>query len=51
MKPVDQTAFGPSKGNCLSASIASLLELPIEDVPLFTTEMEGMMKAKTRIRW
>jgi hypothetical protein len=39
MKPVDQTLFGPRKngavGNCVSACIASLLELPIADVPYF----------------
>ncbi len=35
MKPVDQTTFGAPGGNCLSACIASLLELPIEEVPYF----------------
>lgn len=32
MKPVDQTKFG-EEGNCLAACIASILELPIEEVP------------------
>lgn len=32
MKPVDQTRFGAGAGNCLAACIASLLELPIEEV-------------------
>lgn len=35
MIPVDQTTFGVSRGNCFSACVASLLELPIADVPFF----------------
>jgi hypothetical protein len=35
MKPVDQTTFGVGLGNCLSACVASLLHLPIEEVPHF----------------
>lgn len=35
MKPVHQTIFDSSKGNCLSAAIASILELSIDDVPNF----------------
>lgn len=35
MKPVDQTTFGNPGGNCFSACIASLLHLPIGDVPYF----------------
>jgi hypothetical protein len=35
MKPVDQTCFGVPEGNCLSACVASLLGLPIEEVPHF----------------
>jgi hypothetical protein len=39
MKPVDQTIFydpaEPPRGNCLAACVASLLELPIEEVPNF----------------
>jgi hypothetical protein len=35
VKPVDQTTFGSPGGNCLSACIASLLELPIDYVPYF----------------
>lgn len=43
MRPVDQTTFGIPRGegfevgNCFSACVASLLELPIEDVPTFVT--------------
>lgn len=39
MKPVDQTKFfdkeAGTHGNCQQAAIASLLELPLEDVPDF----------------
>ena len=35
MKPVDQTTFGSPGGNCFSACVASLLEIPIEEVPYF----------------
>ena len=35
MIPVDQTTFGVPGGNCFSACVASLLELPIERVPYF----------------
>lgn len=35
MKPVDQTVFTVPGGNCFSACVASLLELPLEDVPYF----------------
>lgn len=35
MKPVDQTTFGVPGGNCFSACVASLLEMPIDDVPYF----------------
>jgi len=35
MKPVDQDLFGDGKGNCFAACVASILELPIEEVPNF----------------
>lgn len=35
MKPVDQTTFGFPGGNCFSACVASLLEIPIDEVPYF----------------
>jgi hypothetical protein len=38
MKPVLQTEFGPGNGNCLSACIASILEIPVSDVPNFARE-------------
>lgn len=37
MKEVFQTKFGLNQGNCLSACIASILEVSIEDVPDFPT--------------
>lgn len=33
MIKVDQTKFGPSEGNCLAACIASVLEIPLAEVP------------------
>ena len=41
MKPVRQTAFGGDHGNCWSACIASVLEIPIEDVPNFCVEQRA----------
>jgi hypothetical protein len=38
MLPVDQTTHGPSHGNCISACVASILEVPIEVVPCFVDE-------------
>jgi hypothetical protein len=39
MKPVMQTKFsnkeGTEHGNCLSACVASILEIPLSEVPLF----------------
>lgn len=33
MKPVEQTITKPPNGNCFAACVASLLELPLEQVP------------------
>ncbi|KKK72438.1 hypothetical protein LCGC14_2903880 [marine sediment metagenome] len=43
MIKVDQTTFGMPGGDCFSACIASILELPLADVPYFMgqTEEEG----------
>jgi len=38
MKPIDQTTFGDKKGNCLSACLASILELPLDYVPNFCVD-------------
>lgn len=35
MTPVYQTILTPPHGNCLQACIASILELPLEEVPNF----------------
>jgi len=44
MKAVDQTVLagdlGPVKGDCFRACVASVLELPIEEVPHFVQESE-----------
>ena len=46
MIPIDQTITG-SRGNCFSACLASLLEIPIESVPLFLSEIGD----RTRFDW
>lgn len=33
MKPIAQNIFGPMIGNCYTACVASVLEIPLEDVP------------------
>jgi hypothetical protein len=38
MKPVYQTIVDPGRGDCWRACIASILELPIEEVPNFVAE-------------
>ena len=35
MQAIDQTTFGEGLGYCFSACVASILELPIEEVPFF----------------
>lgn len=35
MIPVDQTVFGAPHGNCFSAAVASIMELPLSEVPFF----------------
>lgn len=35
MKPQMQTTFDKGQGNCTAACVASILEMPIEDVPNF----------------
>lgn len=44
MKPVYQTSFGEGKGNCLSAAIASLLEIDTEEVPNFAEYGSGFWR-------
>jgi hypothetical protein len=33
MKPIDQTTFGKGDGNCMAACVASVLEIPLEEIP------------------
>jgi len=40
MKPVDQTLFGWPSGNCFAACVASILELPLDEVPNFMLNHE-----------
>ena len=40
MRPVDQTRFGEN-GNCTTACIASLLEMPIDAVPEFGEDSDN----------
>jgi len=46
MKPVAQTLFGPTEGNCYTACIASILEWPIEDVPNFAQDLSKVGRLK-----
>lgn len=50
MRPVDQTTFGASVGNCMSACIASLLDLPIKDVPNFLVHGDMMRAMSSWLR-
>lgn len=45
MKPVDQTTFGFPGGNCFSACVASILELPLKEVPYFMDHGEDWLAA------
>jgi hypothetical protein len=42
VKPVDQTKFGVPGGNCFSACVASLLSVPVDDVPYFMGEKDWL---------
>ncbi len=37
MKPVNQTKMTPPDGNCFAACVASILELPLKEVPNYIT--------------
>ncbi len=52
MIPVMQTEFGGGKGNCFVACIASLLEIPVGDVPDFLLEdHESFLVANWHVRY
>jgi hypothetical protein len=40
MKPVDQTHFGVPHGNCLMSCVASILEVPLESLPVLQIECD-----------
>jgi hypothetical protein len=43
MKPIFQTDVGPDSGNCVSACLASIFELRLEDVHISPKGMEGLV--------
>ena len=47
MKPITQTKFGVDEGNCFSACLASILEIPLELVPNFCVEYPSDWLNKT----
>lgn len=44
MKPVYQTEFGTKLGDCFRACVASIFELPIEDIPNFWKQTQNVHK-------
>lgn len=51
MKPVDQTTFGLPGGNCFSACVASLLEIPIDEVPYFMGDTGEVLAGDDPEKW
>lgn len=62
MKPVTQTLFGAGErapdggwvtlpGNCMQASVASLLELELDEVPHFLTLGNNWVEDQALLRW
>jgi hypothetical protein len=49
MKPIHQTTFGQDNGNCFSACIASILEVPLGTVPNFCKDSTGNWRENTNI--
>jgi len=45
MEPAQQTSFG-KKGNCFSACIASILEVPLDTVPVFCVDFPSRWAEK-----
>lgn len=45
MKPVYQTVFGSPGGNCMQAAVASIFELPLEQVPNFVENGDEWVEA------
>ena len=51
MKPVDQTIFGFDEGNCFQACVASIFELPLNDVPNFCSLLGECDWFKSLNKW
>lgn len=50
MIPVDQTTFGKDVGNCYSAALASILEIPIDSVPFMGGSSDWIRKTNLWLR-
>lgn len=44
MTPVEQTSYEKGKGNCLTACVASVLDMPISALPEFCVDGEWFMR-------
>lgn len=45
MKPVEQTKFGYPDGNCMMACVASITEIPLDELPDLRTEADLVGKS------
>lgn len=50
MTPVEQTSYGKHQGNCLTACVASVLDVPISSVPEFCVDGEWFQRLDTFCR-
>lgn len=50
MKPVNQEISDPGKGDCFSACLASLLEVPLSEVPKFRRDFGADMMKEAK-KW
>lgn len=51
MKKVFQTRYGKGNGNCFQAAIASILELPFEEVPDFCNQYTNQKYYDEFVKW
>lgn len=51
MRPIRQTRFGWPSGNCLLACVASILDLPLEEVPDGWSEEDWLARGHTEGYW
>ncbi len=49
MIPIQQTIFAPPNGNCMQAAVASIFELPLDQVPNFVED--GNEWVDTLAKW